>query len=91
MCNYFRRFLSKKSTIFLIKQSELNCKMAHQLGFPFDFDPVFDFFPTVVDVFEGSGDDIHMIVGVCASADAEAKEVVAVKAVFPRDGVAVSE
>ncbi len=45
----------------------------------------------VVDVLEGGGDDVHVVVGVDAARDAEAHEVEAAEAVLTRNGVAVGQ
>ena len=65
--------------------------MAHQFGFPSDFQTAFDFVAAVVDVLQGSGDNVHVVVGVNAARDAETHEVVAAKAVLAGHGVAVGQ
>ena len=75
----------------LFQAFELAGEVAHELGFPSDFETAFDGFATVVHILEGGGDDIHVVVGVDTTGDAEAHEVVATKAVFTGHGVAVGQ
>ena len=49
------------------------------------------FVTAVVDVLEGGCDHVHVVVGICAAADAEAEEVVSAEAVFARHGITVGE
>ena len=65
--------------------------MAHELGLPGDLQTAFDGVAAVVDILQGGGDDVHVVVGVDAARDAEAHEVVATEAVLAGHGVAVSQ
>ena len=70
---------------------ELAGEVAHQLGFPGDLKTALDGVATVVDVLEGGGDDVHVVVGVDAARDAETHEVVATEAVLAGHRVAVGQ
>ena len=70
---------------------ELAGEVAHQLGFPGDLKTALDGVATVVDVLEGGGDDVHVVVGVDAARDAETHEVVATEAVLAGYRVAVGQ
>ena len=75
----------------LTEALELASEVAHQLGLPSDFKTAFDGVATVVDVLQGSGDNIHVVVGINAARDAETHEVVATKAVLAGHGVTVGK
>ena len=65
--------------------------MAHKLGFPHNFHTTCDFMTAVIYVFEGGCNHVHVVVGICAAADAETEEVISTEAVLSCNGIAVSE
>ena len=65
--------------------------MAHEGSLPLDGDTAGDLVATVVDVLQGGGDDVHVVVGVDTAGDAEAQEVEAAETVLTCHGVAVGK
>ena len=47
--------------------------MAHEGSLPLNGDTTGDLVATVVDVLQGGGDDVHVVVGVDTAGDAEAQ------------------
>ena len=65
--------------------------MAHEFSFPNNLHTAGDFVTTVVNVLESGSDHVHMVVGVCAAADAKTEEVISAETVFTSHGIAVGE
>lgn len=74
-----------------IERFELHSEVAHQLGFPSYLHTASHFVTTVIDILQRCCYHIHMVVGICAAADAKAEEVVAVETVLPCHGIAVGK
>ena len=62
-----------------------------ELCLPYDLHTALDLMTTVVYVLESGSDHVHVVVGVCAAADAQTQEVVATETVLTSDGITVSE
>ena len=75
----------------LAQALKLAGEVAHQLGFPGDFEAALDAVATVIHVLQRGGNHVHVVVGINTARDAEAHEVVAAEAVLARDRVAVGE
>ena len=75
----------------LFQTFELAGEMTPQFSFPGDFQTTFDGVAAVVDVLQSGCDDIHVVVGVNTTWDAETHEVVATETVLACDRVTVSE
>ena len=59
----------------LSKGLELHSEVAHEGSLPYDLDTASDLFATVIDVLEGCGDHLHVVVGVNATGDSETEQV----------------
>ena len=70
---------------------ELHCEVAQKLCLPGNLHTTGNFVATVVYIFQGCCNHIHVVVGVCAAADAETQEVVAIKTVLTCHRIAVGK
>ena len=80
-------FIGKK----LLQSLELAGEVTHQLGLPCDFQTAFDGMTTVIDILQGGGNHVHVIVSIDAARDTEAHEIKASEAVLAGYRVAVGK
>ena len=65
--------------------------MAHQFSFPDDFHATCNFVAAVKYVFQGYGDNVHVVICIYTSSYAEAEQVEAAESVFTGYGVSIGE
>ena len=65
--------------------------MAHQGSFPLDGDTAGDLVAAVIDVLQGCGNHVHVVVGVNAAGDAQTQQVEAAEAVLAGHRVTVGQ
>ena len=75
----------------LTQSFQLNGEVAHQGSFPLDGYTARDLVATVIYVLQGSGNHVHVVVGVNATGDAQTQQVQATEAVLAGHWVTVGQ